>query len=610
MRSSRFFGKIGARLFFTFTILLVLLTLFGGLVALVMADRAIRENASNELRVVSVTLARRVQRQLDRIEEGLTSMEKHGFLVTELSKPTADRKAIEIFLNNKLGGMPLFLELAIFNREGECIGATNPSWYTIKAKNKAFFATGLRSFNFSEMFTTEEGSIQLVSSPVNNGNSSRGVLVGQMNLEVIYELMDQTVEDSDSGDVFLLDSGLRYITTGKTGTEDLRESHLSSTPLVKHLKEEFWVGRYLNFDGEEVLGTSIRVPGRQWYVVLERSFNEVSRPIDGVRVTIIAITFCVLLVLILTTFFLTRSITRPLNDLVEGAKRIADGDFKHRVVIPGGPEEVLFLAKEFEKMRGRVEEYQSMLLGRLEVSERRLIESERLAAIGTLAATMAHEIRNPLNAMSLLLSRVELAGSGFNKSADFSIKNSSMISDMRGEIDRLERLVNDILDYAKPLNINHTSFDLAVLVRSMLDRYRGVFEGKGIQVAFSPTVDDCQVWMDSDKILQCLTNVIQNAIDAIQAPTGTIDVTLARRSDGWIDLTVVDSGVGLPAGKEGHLFDLFFTTKERGTGLGLSNVMKIVDAHGGRILLRPRLPVNGVSISGTEVVFSFPAFSP
>gem|GEM_PF-1743307 len=619
---SKRFGSLGWRLFFNFTILLVFLTLGGGLVALVLANRAIEENAANELRVVSVTLARRVQKQLDLIESGLSSMEKHGLLVNELAKENPDRQVIETFLKARLLTMPLFLELAVFARDGSCVGATDPAWYEISAKKKAFFATGLKAFNFSELFTTEAGTIQLVSNPVSNGPSTKGVLVGQMNLQVIYELMDQTLDEEDSDDVFLLDSGLRYITTGKTGTEDLRESHLVSTPLASHLKEEFWVGKYANFDGQAVLGTSIRVPGRHWYVVLERSFDEVTKPVDGVRATIIAITIGVLVALILATFFMTRSITRPLNNLVEGAKRIADGDFKHRVSLVGGPDEVSFLAAEFERMRGRVEEYQSMLLNRLEVSERRLIESERLAAIGTLAATMAHEIRNPLNAMSLLLARLELSGSSDGSFRDQAayVSHDRLIADMRGEVERLDRLVSEILDYAKPLHLNYSRFDLGELMKTVLDRYQGTFEANRIQVDHRGCVEGSFIMADQDKILQCLTNVLQNSIDAIggkaSSHEGRIEIAITSRDDGWIDLAVRDNGIGLPQGKEEKLFDLFFTTKERGTGLGLSTVRKIIGAHGGRIVLRPRGQKNGGpeetalaggKQEGTEVVLALPA---
>ena len=601
MKWPRPLHRIGWRIFTPFALLLVTVALLFSITGLKFADQTIRTNAENELRIMSINLSRQVQRQLNRIEESLKSLENHGFLVGELRKQEPSRAAIEEFLQNRLTTLALFEELAIYNRNGTCIGATDPSWYDLNGRQQPFFVSGLRQFNFSDIYTSDEGKVQLVSTPINNGTIAQGVLVGQVNMSLIQEVMDQSLGVSPSTDAFLVDSALRFITPGKTGVDLLLESHLIATPLIKHLNQESWVGQYRNSDAEEVLGTVAKIPGRRWYVVVERDLDEITRPINSATKFIVAATLLLIVVLTLLTYLLTRSITRPLMTLVEGAQRVAKGDFRQPFTIPQGIDEVAFLASEFDKMRGKVAAFQERMLERLEESERKRLESERLAAIGTLASTLAHEIRNPLNAMSLLLARLELA-----KATPET--RHQVTRDLRGEVGRLDRLVSDILDYSRPFNLQYREVDLHTLVETTLALYRGVFDAKGIRWQVVPPETATKLRLDVDRVKQCLVNVIQNSLDAM-APGGLLKVSF-QRTETMLQVTLRDDGMGLPPQPEGRLFDLFFTTKEKGTGLGLSTVKKIMDAHAGEISIGPRTDgeggATGAKPKGAEVRLSFP----
>ena len=576
------------------------------------AAKSIRSNAENELRLLSVVLSRQVQRHLSRVEESLTSLENHGFLVEELRKPTPDRAAVEDFLQNRLKMLPLFEDLAVFNRQGACVGATDPEWYEIQAKQQPFYLNGLRVFNFSDIFTSEDGKVQLVSTPITNGSVNKGVLVGQLNMSSLYDLLDQKLGVSLSTDAFLIDSAMRFITPGRDATERQLESHLIATPLLKHLKDEFWVDQYRNFNGKDVLGTVLKIPGRRWHVVVERDLAEVTRPINSAKVVILAATVALAIVLVLVTLLVTRSITGPLNTLVAGAQRVARGDVTTAFEIPRGLDEVSFLAQEFDRMRAKVAASQERLIERLEESERRRLESERLAAIGSLASTMAHEIRNPLNAMSLLLARMELSKGHSHHAATAEERRVALVGDLRREIARLDRLVSDILDYARPLQLHLAETDLVQLAESTLHLYRGLFEGKGISWSLAAPDGPQRLMIDADRVKQCLVNLLQNAAEAVEAGRGRVDVRISRclapSGDGEaVDVQVVDNGSGLPQQPEGRLFDLFFTTKDTGTGLGLSTVKKIMDAHRGRITLTARPPgEDGSRPPGTVARLAFP----
>lgn len=587
--------RIGWRIFLPFTVLLVGVAVIFSVVGLQFASKTIRANAGNELKILSVILSQQVAKQLYRLEESLTSMENHGFLVEELKKPSPDKVAIEQFLQARLKTLPGFEDLAVFNRQGQCVGSTDASWYELQAKQQPFFVSGLRSFNFSDMYTSDEGRIQLVSTPITNGTVTKGVLIGQVNMSSIYDLMDQKLGVSDNTDAFLIDSAMRFITPGKTGIDLLLESHLVSTPLAQHLNQEFWADEYLNFNGEKVLGTALRVPTsrRRWYVVVERDLAEVTRPIDAAKRWIAVVSLLLVAVLIVMSFVLTRSITRPLMTLVEGARRVARGDFKHPFTVPEGIDELAFLGSEFDKMRAKVRAFQESMTQRLEESERRRLESERLAAIGTLASTLAHEIRNPLNAMSLLLARLEFAKS--SHAAQMQVTR-----DLKAEIARLDRLVSDILDYARPLTLQFKEVDLRKLVAEVADLYRAVMEKKQIDFHLELPDHSVRLRVDPDRVKQCLVNLLQNAFEAVNE-MGQVKMSV-RVDIRSAHVFIRDNGIGLPAQPEGRFFDLFFTTKDTGTGLGLSTVKKIMDAHGGQVSIGPSRGVAEPGLSGNAAL--------
>ena len=575
------------------------MALIFSLVGLQFADKSTRNNASNELRILSVVLSRQVEHQLSRIEEGLTSLENHGFLVQELKKPEPNRAAIEEFLQNRLTMMPLFEDLAVYNRFGVCIGATDPSWYERNSKQQPFFVSGLRNFNFSDVFTSDDGKIQLVSTPITNGTVTKGVLVGQVNMLSIYDTMDQQLGITPNTDAFLIDSALRFITPGKDGIERPLESHLIATALINHLKQEFWVDQYRNFEGQEVLGTVVRIPKRRWYVVVERDLAEINRPIESAAKALLMVFILLVAVLMLLTYLLTRSITRPLMTVVQGAQRLAEGDFHQPFVIPQGIDELAFLAAEFDHMRAKVAAFQEHMMERLEASERKRLENERLAAIGTLASTLAHEIRNPLNAMSLLLARLELSKAP-------SEARATVTRDLRGEIQRLDRLVSDILDYARPLNLERRDTDLRALIGSTLELYHGVFEQKGVTCVVRMPEGPVTARIDADRVKQCLVNLLQNAVEAV-SHGGQLEVEVTQ-NDVETVIAIRDDGIGLPpSAPADRLFDLFYSTKDKGSGLGLSTVKKIIDAHRGQISITPRPAQTGQGVlRGAEVRLVFP----
>ena len=221
---------------------------------------------------------------------------------------------------------------------------------------------------------------------------------------------------------------------------------------------------------------------------------------------------------------------------------------------------------------GRVVNFQDLTeLRRLEAQSRR---SERLAMIGQLAAGIAHEIRNPLASIS---GSVELLRQGPSPSDD----DRTLMAIVHREIQRLNVLIGDLLDYANPRPPQQVDFDLGVMVEETLQVARREQAFASIELAFS--VDrPLPLHADPAKLRQVLWNLLRNAADAAALGGRHVRVD-ARRAFDATTLVVTDDGPGIPADQLTRIFDPFFTTKSKGTGLGLATCHAIVAEHGGHI---------------------------
>jgi signal transduction histidine kinase len=212
----------------------------------------------------------------------------------------------------------------------------------------------------------------------------------------------------------------------------------------------------------------------------------------------------------------------------------------------------------------------------------RLIQTERLAAIGRMAAHVTHEVRNPLSSIGL---NVDMLG---DELSDANAESTKLMESIQQELERLESITEEYLRLARLPEPSLRPEDPTSLLRDTADFVRREMDAAGVELRVDLGAQLPEVAMDEPQLRQALLNLLRNAREAM--PDGGIAKLEATRYEGGVRIEVHDDGAGISDEDREHVFDLFYTTKERGTGLGLPLTQQIVVAHGGNIACKPRLP--------------------
>jgi signal transduction histidine kinase len=268
----------------------------------------------------------------------------------------------------------------------------------------------------------------------------------------------------------------------------------------------------------------------------------------------------------------TRAV-RPLRKLASTAKEIARGDYKQRAD-ETSPDEIGALGKEFNAMAAALDE-----------REQRLIRSERLAAVGKIAAQITHEVRNPLSSIGLNAEMLEEEVGSLEGSPTQVEEAKQLARAIVKEVDRLTDITEEYLRFARLPRPKLEREDLRQIVASLITFLRGELDARGIRVELDAPANLPPIAADEHQLRQALLNLLRNAGEAM-AGGGRLQLSMCAPSDNhgkFVELKICDSGQGIAPEHLAKIFDPFFSTKEHGTGLGLALTQQIVVEHGGTI---------------------------
>jgi signal transduction histidine kinase len=308
-----------------------------------------------------------------------------------------------------------------------------------------------------------------------------------------------------------------------------------------------------------------------------------SRERLAVRLLLISAGFTVLVGLLVAWH--ARRLLAPLARVTERAKAVSGGDLTPRTVVPSD-DEIGELAATFESMVQAIAR-----------ANRELLSSERLAAIGKMAAQVTHEVRNPLSSLAL---NVELLDEELG-AVDAEV--ASLLTAVKLEVERLTQLTEKYLSLARRSRPDFQQEDLGEVVGDALAAVKVELDQLSIVSRLEVADDLPKAWLDELQVRQVMLNLIRNARDAM-VDGGELIVGVHARSPASLEISVSDSGSGMDDETRQHLFEPFFTTKGNGTGLGLAVTQEIVEAHGGKIRCQRREP------TGTRFVVELPLLPP
>jgi len=214
--------------------------------------------------------------------------------------------------------------------------------------------------------------------------------------------------------------------------------------------------------------------------------------------------------------------------------------------------------------------------------ERRLDKAERLSALGQLAAGVAHEIRNPLNAVSMASQRLkrDFVPADEDKAREFQ----SLAGVIRDEIRRLNGIIEEFLTFSKSRRLEFHDYPVTDVLQKIVNLIREEATAKNIDIRTHWSTDGAIISMDMDKLQQALLNIIKNAMESMDGK-GVIDITVTQKTKDKISIKVSDTGCGMTSNEVKRIFSPEYTTKEKGLGLGLPLAHEIVRGHSGEILV-------------------------
>ncbi len=488
----------------------------------------------------------------------------------------------EKYLKTAIEESQRFFEISYISPDGEVLVSTDSLREGKNESDIEYFVKGKEGTFAQNIYISPEYSrpVMTIASPIkdNNGNLL-GVLAGRLNLNDIDRMMHERSGLGESGEIYLLNKFYYHVSDPKLKAGQPLKEETHSEGIDECIGGKSVTGIYENYEGKQVFGAYKWLVKREMCIVAEMGKNEVYSPIYALRNGIIVAVLVLTAALIFFVPPIARTITKPLMRLVKATGEIGKGRLDHRIDVKT-KDEIGTLSEAFNKMAEDIE-----------TTQRQLIQSEKLASLGQLAAGLAHEINNPLANISINAQML------LQDTKDKKIKEK--LSKIEGNVDRATRIVKNLLDFSRTPEFHPHYTDINTLIAKTLDILK--HETKKVEVVKELDENLPEVLVDPAQLQQVFINAITNACQAM--PNGGKLILRTGRIGDIMEIEVSDTGEGISPENLTKVFDPFFTTRKvgKGTGLGLSISYRIVEKHGGHIDVKSEIG------KGTSFIIKLPA---
>ena len=327
----------------------------------------------------------------------------------------------------------------------------------------------------------------------------------------------------------------------------------------------------IKYSNDEAHAIPIETSRGRWYVMVLLKNDRSAAARRAAQPLIV--TLGVLLVSSLITFFLVWRFSRPIADLSDAARQVADGNLKIRVP-QSGKDELGRLGANFNDMTAELEKKRDL--------ETQLQQAEKSAVVGRLGSAIAHEIRNPLNYINLTLDhlRSKFAPEDAEKKQIFN----KLTSQLKAEVARINQQISDFLNYSRPTRVDLMPVEARKVIEDSLRIAEAEAADKGVTIGIVEHENVPRIMGDPEFLRSVFNNLFINALQAMETGGGHLTIKISPdESREFVNFEVSDTGSGIPKENLSNIFEPYFSTKETGTGLGLAIVQKIVDIHNGKI---------------------------
>lgn len=428
-----------------------------------------------------------------------------------------------------------------------------------------------RALSGADVVTYEalpHGLLRILSVPISLGRDG-GERLGV--LSVGFAVDDALAREFKT----LTECDLLFVRHGSVAASTLPREH--DATLARAALAEFTPVR---LGTDEYLGQAqvIADGGEAPLALVLRSRSDLLAVLRALRTRLLAATGLALLVALLSSYVVARSVTGPLSALGASMRELATrGELGGHVHLPAGwnDEEATLVARTL-----------NALLDSLARSQREVARRQRLAALGRLSAVIAHEVRNPL-----MVIRSSLPG--LRQAVLPQAEAREIADDIDREVVRLDRLVGDVLDYTREMRVDPAPTDLAALCREAVQAALAGSPTLPYALELDPAAN--HVVTDAERLRTVLVALLTNAREALVAPTRPATrehepaiVLATRLLDQRVQIDVDDTGPGIPEHERTQVFEPYFTTKRSGTGLGLAIARNVAEALGGTLEARAR----------------------